>query len=154
VGLFDETMRLGEDADLIIRCLLTGYNLIFTELPVAIKREHGNEHLTNHKNFKVKQKCRFMRINKFYALSDGRFELIPSSRRVYAETHGNFAKHCFRNKDVVQGLASSLATAYYSSPRYALSIMIPEIRSLLKIGTRLRMISPPFLLYKIRSKVL
>jgi glycosyltransferase involved in cell wall biosynthesis len=138
VGLFDEKFKVGGDAELYIRCLLSGYNLIFTEPPVAIKREHGKDQLTNTKNLKLKQKCRFMRIDKFYALSEGRFDILPI-RRIYAETHANFASQYFKKNDFLHWLLSSIAVAYNASPRYALSNMISDIRSLLKIGTKLRM---------------
>jgi glycosyltransferase involved in cell wall biosynthesis len=137
VGLFEESFRVGADTDFYIRCLLSGYQAVFTEQPVAIKREHGKDQLTSTKNLKLKEKGKLIRIKKHHPLAKESF--VPVSiRRVYAEVHGNFATQYFINNNFFHWFTSLIAAAYNASPGYAFSIAIGNIRYLLKIGTRLR----------------
>ena len=135
VGLFDEKLIIGEDADLYIRCILSGYNIIFAEITGVIKREHAQEQLT--KNLKLMEKCRFMRVEKFYSLAEGRFDLVPPRQRIYAENYEAFGKQYFKNKNVLNWITLHINAAFNISPKYAVSNMIRDIRNLLKLGTNL-----------------
>lgn len=123
-------MRLGEDNELCLRFLLAGYNLVCTEQPTIIKREHGQDQLTDSKNLKLKEKYRFMRINKLYPLTIGCFEIHPI-QRIYAETYANFARQYFKNRNFLNWLVSSISAARNASPAYALLNMSRDIKSLL-----------------------
>jgi glycosyltransferase involved in cell wall biosynthesis len=127
VGLFDETIRVGGDSDLYARCIVSAYNPIFTELPVAIRRKHGKGHLTDAKNLEIRKKGRFLRIDKLYPLIEGRFDIAPI-RRIYAEIHADFARQYFKNNYFLHWLTSSIASAQNASPRYALFNMISDIK--------------------------
>lgn len=130
VGLFDETIRVGEDAALYERCIGFGYSPIFTDLPVAIKRKHGREHLTNASNLKVRKKQRLLRVNKIYPLLAENYNLVPL-QRICAEIHTEFASHYFGNKFFLHWLASSLASVRYASMGYALFNMKRNVTELL-----------------------
>ena len=131
IGLFDEKLKSGEDADFYLRCLLADYHLIFTKLPLAIKREHEQGQLTDPKHLKLRERCRFIRIKKFYALAEGRSDIIPV-RRIYAETHAFFASLYFKNNNFLYWFTSSTAIVYNSSLGHALSNMFADIKNLLK----------------------
>ncbi len=130
VGLFDENMRIGEDNELCLRCLLAGYNLICTEQPTVIKREHSQEQLTDTKNLKLKEKYRFMRINKLYPLTRGRFDIVPI-KQIYAETHAIFARQYLKKYNFLNWIRSSIAMAHNGSPKYALVSTSRDIKNLL-----------------------
>jgi len=138
VGLFDETHRMGGDTELYIRCLLAGYQPIFTELPVAILRKHDQGQMTDAKNLEIRKKTRLLRVNKLYPLIEKRVDIVPI-RRIYAEIHRTFASEYFNQKYFLDWLSSSMSSAYNASFRYALSNMMRDIRCQLKVGTRLRM---------------
>jgi glycosyltransferase involved in cell wall biosynthesis len=130
VGLFDENMRLGEDNELCLRCLLFGYNLICTEQPTVVKREHGQEQLTDKKNLQLKERYRFMRINKLYPLTKQCFDTV-SIQQIYAETHAIFARQYLKNYNFLNWIRSSIAIAHNSSPKYAVINTICDIKHLL-----------------------
>lgn len=130
VGLFDEAMRLGEDNELCLRCLLAGYNLICTEKPTVIKREHSQEQLTDTKNLKLKEKYRFMRIDKLYPLTIGRVDVVPIEQ-IYAETYAIFARQYLRKYNFFNWVRSSVAIARNSSPKDALVSISRDLKHLL-----------------------
>lgn len=128
VGLFDENFMLGEDNELYLRCLLSDYRVVCTEQPTVIKRKHSRDQLADAKNLKLKEKYRFMRINKLYPLTRGYLD-IPPIRCIYAETYTHFASQHFRNNDFLNWLTSSIAAANNSSPGYALLSMLRDIKA-------------------------
>lgn len=139
LGLFDQTHRLGGDTDFYIRCLLAGYRLIFTELPTAIMRKHGQGQLTDIRNQELRRKTRLARADKFHPLVEKCVD-IPPIERIRAEIDTHFAREYFREKFFIQWIALSIESAKKDSFGYALSNMIHDIRCVFKIGTRLRKI--------------
>ncbi len=131
VGLFDETIRVGEDAALYERCIVSGYAPIFTELPVAIKRIHGKDHLTSANNHKIRKKNRIERVNKLYPLLQSKFDLVPL-RCIRAEIHAGFASKYLDEDHFFYWLESSLASAQNASFKYALFNMKRNIKKLLR----------------------
>jgi acetyltransferase-like isoleucine patch superfamily enzyme/GT2 family glycosyltransferase len=125
IGLFDETYRVGGDNDLYTRCLLAGYQLIFTELPLVIYRKHDKGKLTDPKNLELRKKGRIERLNKYPLIEKcvGK----GSRRRIRAEIHASFASQYFKTKHFLRWLISSLESAYNASPVYALSNMKNDI---------------------------
>ena len=121
VGLFDERFRVGTDIDLYLRCLAADFNIIFTELPIAIKRNGGEDQLTNAKNLKLREKIIFTRIDNFYSFYNGSFERFPPRRCTYAQNYLALANYYFKDNYVVNGLSSCIAAAYYGSPVNAFS---------------------------------
>jgi len=130
VGLFDETIRVGEDAALYERCIVSGYHPIFTELPVAIKRIHGKDHLTSAKNLTARKKNRIERVKKLYPLLEQQLNLVPL-QRIYAEIHADIAGQYLNNGYFLNWLISSLASAHNASLQYALLSMKRDIKKLL-----------------------
>lgn len=127
VGLFDETYRVGGDTELYARCLIAGYQPIFTGLPVVIQRKHNEGQMTDVKNLGIRQKSRFYRVNKLYPLVKDHFDIVPI-RRIYAEVHREFASQYFKKKHLLNWTTSSIASAYYASPQYALFNMMRDIK--------------------------
>ncbi len=130
VSLFNETIRIGEDAALYERCVVFGYDLIYTGLPVAIKRTHSSDQLTSPKNLEIRKKNRLARVKKLYPLIEKRFDIVPI-RCIYAEINADFASQYFNNKYLFHWLGSSLSSARNSSLPYSLSNMINDIKDLL-----------------------
>ena len=139
VGLFDETYRLSGDNDLYIRCLLAGYSLIFTELPTAICRRHNQGQMTDIKNIEMRRKIRLARADKFYCLVENCVDIVPIEQ-IYAEINKYFASTYFRNKYLGKWLSLSIKSASHVNLFYALSNIIYDIRGLLRIGTKIRII--------------
>ena len=130
VGLFDETIRVGEDAALYERCIVAGYYPINTGLAVAIKRTHSGEQLTGASNLAIRKKNRLTRVDKLYPLIEQHFDIVPI-QHIYAEIHADFASQYFNNKYLVHWLISSLASTRNASLAYALSNMVNDIKALL-----------------------
>jgi len=121
VGLFEERFRMGIDIDMYLRCLGAGFNTIFTELPVFIKREGLPDQLTNPKNLKAREKSVFSRVDKFYSLyGQQNHNLVPPIRNIHIENHLSFANdYFFVNHDPLNGLRL-WAAAWQISPVGAL----------------------------------
>lgn len=78
VGLFDEEFRVGGDNDLYTRCLIAGYQPIFTEQPVAIQRKHNQGQITTDpEKIEVGNKGRIARLNSVYSSVEKRFYIVP-----------------------------------------------------------------------------
>lgn len=128
IGLFDENFRLGgEDPDLYLRCLLHDYGIAYTEQPTTVQRKHNQSQVTDVTNLKLKEKHRFMRINKNYAMAKERFDIVPI-QQIYAEAHAFFAREYFNNNDFLHWLTSSIAVAYHASPQNALFNAISNVK--------------------------
>lgn len=130
VGLFDETIRVGEDAALYERCIVAGYELIYTDLPLAIKREHSSEQLTSASNLEIRRRNRIIRINKLYPLIEKQCNIVPL-QHIYAEIYAHSASQYLNQKYFFRWLGSSLSSARNSSLEYALSNMRNDIQALL-----------------------
>ena len=141
VGLFDESLRVGADADLYIRCLAAGYNPFFIEEPLAIKREHGKGQLTSAKNLKLKERCRFKRISKFYALSEDFLGIVPERRRLHAEAHANLASQYFRNNNFWYWSNALIAIIYSGFPIKAISRAVRDIQGAIKMKKKLNVLA-------------
>lgn len=141
VGLFDETYRINGDKELYIRCLLAGYQLIFTELPTTILRAHEDpDRATNIKNMETRIKIDLAKADLFYSQVDKMVDIAPIEQ-IYAEIYANSASHYFRNGNLKQWLSLSIESAKYANFFYGLSTMIHDVRSLLQIGTKIRTLS-------------
>lgn len=130
IGLFDESIRVSEDTDLYIRCLMAGYYPNFTELPIAIQRKHDRGQLTEVRNFEIRKEIRFVRVNKLYPLIEKRFDIIPI-RHIYAEIYADFANQYFNKNYFLHWLTLSIASAHNASPEYALSNMMNNVKALI-----------------------
>ncbi|MDJ0616384.1 MAG: glycosyltransferase family 2 protein [Calothrix sp. MO_192.B10] len=143
VGLFDETYKISGDKEFYIRCLLAGYSLIFTELPNSIVRIHNQGRATNFKNFDTRMKIQFAIADKFYPLVERRVDIAPI-KHMYAEIYAYCASKYCREKYFIKWLYLSIESARYANFVYALSNMIKDIRCLLRIGTKMRLINSYF----------
>lgn len=131
VGLFDESYKFGGDAELYTRCLMAGYQPVFTEKPLAIHRIHSNGQMTDAGNLIMRKKSRFERVGKLYPSIAEHFDIAPL-RQIYAEIHASYAYKFFTKKLYKQWIFSSLACARYGSPRFAVATMARHLKSALK----------------------
>ena len=127
VGLFDETCRVGGDNDLYARCLIAGYEPIFTEQPVVICRKHDKGQLTNAKYNEVRLKSRLERLNKLYPVVEKHFD-VASISHIRAEVYTTFASNYFRKNCFIPWFILSIKSANYASPRYALFNMMRDLK--------------------------
>ncbi|PSO68494.1 MAG: hypothetical protein BRC38_01325 [Cyanobacteria bacterium QH_6_48_35] len=69
---------MGGDNDLYTRCLIAGYQPIFTEQPVAIQRKHNQGQITTDpEKIEVGNKGRIARLNRVYSSVEKRFYIVP-----------------------------------------------------------------------------
>lgn len=130
VGLFNETYRFGEDTDLYLRCLLSGYHPIFTDLPVAIRRIHGRGQATDSKNLELMEKSRIARADKYYSLIEKCVDIVTLSR-IHAEIYAVFASYYMDKKYFLHWLSACISSAKKGFPRYTLFNMLRDINNLL-----------------------
>lgn len=131
VGLFDEEFRVGGDIDLYLRCLVLGHSIVFTDVPLVIKREHSQIQLTCPENLKTREKSRIRRVEKLKNLSSYE-DLNVFLRRTRADIYVYFGSEYLKNNYFLCWLTSIVLVFYYSSPRHGLSAMKGHIRSFLK----------------------
>ncbi|WP_299413457.1 glycosyltransferase family 2 protein [Acaryochloris sp. IP29b_bin.148] len=130
VGLFDETLRMAGDTDFYIRCLLAGYEPIFTEEPMAIRRMHGKGQLTGVSNIETRKAGRIERATKYYPLIPEVNRVVPI-KRIYAEIHSYFSSRYFQEKYLYQWIATSMNAAAYD-PIFAMSSLVGDIKNFLR----------------------
>ena len=130
VGLFDEETRIAGDADLYLRCLIADYSPIFTDLPVAIWRNHGDQLTTTMKNEEARLKGRLSRAGRYYPLVKERVDIVPL-KQIYAEIYRLFAGKYFRANYFLDWLLLYIKSASYASWHYALVNMLRDIKILL-----------------------
>lgn len=112
VGLFDATLRVAGDTDFYIRCLLAGYQPIFTEKPIAIRRMHGKDQLTGVGNIEIRKAGRIERAKKYYPQISETVDIVPI-RKIYAEIHSYFSSRYFREKYFYHWITASMKAAIY-----------------------------------------
>ena len=123
VGLFDESLRFGEDTDLYIRMLLAGYQPVFNKKPLAVRRKHGQGQAIEFKNMDLRIQNRLKTVEKYYSLL-GRDNVHVSAQQIKAEIYAHFATQCYRSKHFLKWLALSQASIKYTSWRSVISRMI------------------------------
>ncbi|MGB3533139.1 MAG: glycosyltransferase family 2 protein [Microcoleaceae cyanobacterium] len=129
VGLFDENIRYGQDADFYVRCLIADYKPIFINRPLAIQRKHNQSQLTDIKNQNKRITNRLYLIEKNYSLIQKKDELNVSKNKLYADVYKKYARMCLNQNNTLQWLQFSKKIAHYSSWYYALSNMINDLKS-------------------------
>ena len=129
VGFFEET-RIAGDADLYLRCLLADYYPIFTDLPVAIWRHHGDQITTTMRNEEVRLNGRLSRAGRYYPLVKERVDIVPL-QQIYAEIYKLFAGKYFRENYFLDWLLLYIKSASHASWQYALVNMLRDIKTLL-----------------------
>ena len=68
---------MGGDNDLYTRCLIAGYQPIFTEQPVAIQRNHNQGQITTDpEKIELENKGRIARVNRGYSSIEKRFDIF------------------------------------------------------------------------------
>ncbi|MGH7197317.1 MAG: glycosyltransferase family 2 protein [Candidatus Omnitrophota bacterium] len=115
-GLFHEERPYGEDYDFYLRCLIAGFDPVFTKAPAVIRRQHGNQ-MTNPSNLEKRNAARMDRVRRYYAPIRERFEIAPQ-QEVSAEVHAKFAARYFRHKRYWQSAVSFLVSLAHLKPTY------------------------------------
>lgn len=126
VGLFDEMLRMAGDTDFYIRCLLAGYQPIFTEKPLAVRRMHGKGQLTGVGNIETRKAGRIERAKKYYPLISEVISIVPI-KRIYAEIHSYFSSRYFQEKDFYHWITTSMSAATYD-PGFAAINLLDDIK--------------------------
>lgn len=137
-GLFDEDLKVCEDSDFYLRCILSDYQIIFSEFSGVTKREHTSEQLTDTKNLSVKEACRFRSIKKYYSSPKKKLSETPTQKRVNSEAHINLAKLYYQKGELLRWTVSYICAAQNSYPKLMLLKMwMSEARRLLQIRSKL-----------------
>jgi glycosyltransferase involved in cell wall biosynthesis len=138
IGFFNERHRVGADVDLYLRCLGAGFDTIFTELPVFVKRSGLADQLTDPKNIRIRELSVRSRVDHFYRHYGMKSRyLVPPIRIVHVENSLAFADiHFYSCHDLLSGLTSCLIAAKHGSPVRALVQAVAGIRHWLTITLR------------------
>lgn len=134
VGLFDETLRMAGDTDFYTRCLLAGYEPIFTENPMAVRKVHNMGQLTGVGNIETRKAGRIERAKKYYPMVSEVNCIVPI-RRIYAEIHSSFSSRYFQERYFFRWIITSIDAAVYD-PIFAMSNLINDIKNFLKYHIR------------------
>lgn len=130
IGLFDETFRVGADREFYLRCLLFGYEPIWTEKPLAIVRKHDQGQLTNLSANKInlRTQSRIASLQKHHSVLNEHFQEIPISR-IYAEIYSAAARSSFQGKYFLNWLIFHIKVGKYTSMGY---VVINILRDLMR----------------------
>ncbi|MEA5499841.1 glycosyltransferase family 2 protein [Limnoraphis robusta Tam1] len=128
VGLFDERIKRGEDADFYARCLIANYTPIFTNQPLAIQRKHDQGQSTDIKNQEERIKNRLLIIQKNYPIIQKKGCLNVSQNRLYGDVYKKYAQLYLKQKNIGQWLRCSKKLADCTSWGYALSNMKNDLQ--------------------------
>ena len=134
VGCFDETLRVAGDTDFYVRCILAGYQPIFTGKPLAIRRMHNQGQLTGVGNIEIRKAGRLERAKKYHPLVSEVVDIVPLTK-VYAEIHAYFSSRYFQERHLKNWLTTSIHAAKYD-PRLAVASLFSDIRDTLKYKLR------------------
>lgn len=129
IGSFDETFRVGSDREFYLRCLLSNYEPIWTEKPLAIWRVHDQGQLTNYSVSKIKlrKQTRINYLQKHSLILQKYPYVIPLQHHLYAEIALTATREFFRNKYYCQWIISYLEVGKYTSLDYVLFSIIRDI---------------------------
>lgn len=133
VGLFDKSLRFGEDTDLYLRCLIQGYGVHFTKSPLVIRRKHNMGQATESKTLGVRKNNRLNLAQKYYPALKKKFAKIPSTTFNYicAEICMAFANKYFDERYYLKWFLLSLETIKYGLPKFTTKHMIWKTKKLL-----------------------
>lgn len=114
VGVFNESLRFGEDTDLYIRLLLQGYQPIFTQKTLVIRRKHNQGQAIEAKNIDLRIQNRINTLNKYYPLIDTQ-QIAPSQAELSAQIYTQFATQCYRSQNFIKWMTLLKASTQYTS---------------------------------------
>lgn len=130
VGCFDQTLRVAGDTDFFVRCLLAGYQPIFTGEPLAIRRMHNQGQLTGVDNIEIRKAGRLERAEKYHPLVSEVVDIVPLNR-IYAEIHAYFSSRYFQERYLGKWITTSINVAKYDS-RLAVTNLLSDVGDALK----------------------
>lgn len=116
VGMFNETLRFGEDTDLYIRLLMQGYAPRFTRETLVIRRKHGQGQAIETKNMDLRIENRIATLEKYYPLI-GQQPLGCSQAEITAQIYAQFATQCYRSHNFFKWITLLKAYADHTSWR-------------------------------------
>ncbi|MBE9066260.1 glycosyltransferase family 2 protein [Leptolyngbya cf. ectocarpi LEGE 11479] len=133
VGLFDNSLRFGEDTDLYLRCLIQGYGVHFTKSPLVIRRKHNMGQATESKTLGVRKNNRLNLAKKYYPALKKKFVKIPSTafNHICAEICMAFANKYFDEQYYLKWFWLSLETIKYGLPKFTTKHLIWKTKKLL-----------------------
>ena len=134
IGLFNEKLRLGEDTDFYIRLLLNGYQPIYTQVALSVRRKHSEQAICL-KNLNSRIKNRFDMAEKYYPMLEDGHISVPI-QKIYAEICSDFASYCYRQKSYLQWFSLSVRSARYVSWMNVLIRMNEDISSSIKAALK------------------
>ncbi|EAW35722.1 glycosyltransferase family 2 protein [Lyngbya sp. PCC 8106] len=132
VGLLDERIRYGQDAEFFARCFIADYVPILTNKPLVIQRKHDKEQLTDLKNQQDRIKNRLLSIQKNYPLIKDKSKLNVSQNRLYADLYKKYARMYLKQNNFKQWFICSKKIANYTFPGYGLYYMTRTLLSYIK----------------------
>ena len=112
VGVFDESLRFGEDTDLYMRLLLQGYQPIFTQETLVIRRKHNQGQAIEAKNIDLRIQNRIDALNKYYPDTQ---QISLSQAELSAQIYTQFATQCYRSQNFIKWMTLLKASTQYTS---------------------------------------
>ena len=131
VGLFDERIKRGEDADFYARCLIADYTPVFTNQPLAIQRKHSQGQSTDVKNQEQRIQNRLFMIQKNYPIIALKGNFKVSQNQLYADVYQKYSRLYLKKKNIFKSLKYSKKLADYTSIYHALSNLKNEFKEIL-----------------------
>jgi glycosyltransferase involved in cell wall biosynthesis len=105
VGLFDERIKRGEDADFYARCLIADYTPVFTNQPLAIQRKHSQGQSTDVKNQEQRIQNRLFMIQKNYPIIALKGNFKVSQNQLYADVYQKYSRLYLKKKNIFKSNA-------------------------------------------------
>lgn len=114
VGLFNESLRFGEDTDLYIRLLIDGYQPIFTHQILVIRRKHNQGQAIEFKNIDLRIENRINALEKYYPIISRKL-VSTSLEEISAQIYAQFATQCYRSQHFLKWITLLKESTKYTS---------------------------------------
>ena len=119
IGLFDDSLRLGEDTDLYTRALVAGFQPVFTENASVIRRKHGYGQAMNIKNIDHRIQNRLNALKKYYPSAQQTLGDIRP-RRIHSEIYSDFSRYYYEEGLYFDWLKLLFISSGYTSPVFVI----------------------------------
>lgn len=132
VGIFDESLRFGEDTDLYIRLLLSGYDFLYESQTYSIRRKHFQDQAISPENLELRRLNRIRTAEKYYDLVSLKFE-IDSISKIKDQINLYFSREFLVNWNTLKWLNLYLESFSFSDFRMRVSILVEDLILLMKM---------------------
>ncbi|MBD2231994.1 glycosyltransferase family 2 protein [Phormidium tenue] len=135
-GVFNESLRFGEDTELYIRLLLSGYKFVYESQTHSIRRKHFQDQAISPENLEKRRLNRIETAEKYYDLVSSKFE-VDSMSEIRTQINLYFAREFLANWNLLKWLSLHVSSFSFKAIRVSTSALTKDMSLLLKMILKL-----------------